>query len=274
MIYSAIVRIVVALVTFVVLLFFPIGLDAQVSDTSTAPPEQGEDQPDWIQSTDTQPDSASDWIQPGTDTPTTLPIPEQALTTLRAQAFRINIDSKSRVLSTLRVMLQDNRLGPDDGPAVELISFLATEAYDFQIRQDGRVTNDFPMIRAEAVQLLGSVGGPAATVTLQRVLKHEEDGYVLSRAVTAVAQASPEPSPELLSTLTALVNHMNAVRRPDNALAMAVINAVEDLHVSSKGIDDPDLFRALISIAQGGYSTAVRRAAVRVIDILRQQPSN
>jgi HEAT repeat protein len=267
-----------SLIIAAILILLPVCLIAQTSDSAEEPPahdrDQDPDQPDWIQSTDTQPESNGDWVQPGPEASNIAPVREQAITALRAEAFRTDLDAKSRVLSTLRGMQEDNRLSPVDGQAIELISFLATESYDFQIRQDGRVINDFPMIRAEAVQLLGSVGGPAATVTLQRVLSHEEDAYVLSRAVTAVAQAAPEPSPELLATLTTLVNHMNAVRRPDNALAIAVVYAVEDMHQSSGGIDDPDLFRALISIAQGGYSTTVRRAAARVIDTLRQQPPN
>ena len=259
-------------VVSVILLLLPVGLAAQTTDSADTSPEQEQNQPDWIESTDTQPDTSGDWVQPETETPTIPPVRPQAITALRAQAFAGDLDAKARVLSTLGGMQQDNLLGPDDEPGIDLISFLATESYDFQIRRNGRVINDFPMIRAEAVRLLGAVGGPAATVTLQRVLRYEADAYVLSQAVTAVAQAATEPSPELLTTLTTLVNRMNAVGRPDNALAMSVINAVEDLHERSTGIDDPDIFRALISIAQGGYSSTVRRSAIRVVDKLRQQP--
>ena len=273
MIYSAVVRAVVPSALILLMLALAVTLAAQTtSPDREQPPEPGEEQPDWIQPTEVQPETDSDWVRPEGGDPHVPPVGPQAVIALRAQAFAINLDAKARVLATLRHMHEENRLSPNDAPAIDLIAYLATESHDFQVRRDGRVINNFPMIRAEAVRLLGSVGGPASTATLQRVLNHEDDTYVLSQAVTAVARAAPEPTPELLTTLTTLVNRMNAVRRPDNALAIAVINAVNDLHGRSSAIDDPDLFRALISIAQGGYSTTVRRAALQVIDTLRQRP--
>ncbi|MEE8441665.1 MAG: HEAT repeat domain-containing protein [Spirochaetia bacterium] len=242
-----------------------------MSGEENAAREPGKTQPEWIKATEINPETDADWVRPAGDDPAIPTVGPQAIITLRAEALAIDLDAKARVLATLGNMNAENRLSPDDGPAMNLISFLATESYDFQVRRGGQIINDFPMIRAEAVRLLGSVGGPTATATLERVLNHEDDAYVLSQAVTAVARAAPESTPGLLRTLTTLVNHMNVVRRPDNALAIAVVNAVSDLHERFGGIDDPDLFRALLSIAHGGYSTAVRRAAVEVIDKLRRQ---
>ncbi len=255
------------------MLVFSVNLMAQTTSGDQEEFRETDDaQPDWIQTTDVQPDTDGDWVRPDGADSTIPTVRPQAIIALRAEAFAIDLDAKNRVLATLGQMYEENLLSPDDSPAMDLIAFLATESYDFQVLREGRVINDFPMIRAEAVRLLGSVGGPAATATLERVLKHEDDTYVLAQTVTAVARAAPAPTPELLMTLTTLVGRMNAVRRPDNALAIAVINAVSDLHERSGGIDDPDLFRALISIAQGGYSTTVRRAAARVIDELRGRP--
>ncbi len=269
MIYSAVVRSALPLL----LLILSVNLMAQTtSGDQEESREIDEAQPDWIQPTEIQPEADGDWVRPDAADSTIPALRPQVITALRAQAFAIDLDAKSRVLATLGQMHAEDQLSPDDSPALDLLAFLATESYDFQIRREGRVINDFPMIRADAVLLLGSIGGPAATATLERVLKHEEDAYVLSQAVTAVAQTASAPTPELLSTLTTLVTRMNAVARPDNALAIAVVNAVGDLHERSGGIDDPDLFRALISIAQGGYSTTVRRAAARVIDELRERP--
>ncbi len=269
MIYSAVVRSALPLL----MLLLSVSLMAQTTSGDQEHLRETDDvQPDWIQSTEVQPDTDGAWVRPDGADATTPTVRPQAIIALRAEAFAIDLDAKSRVLATLGQMHEENRLSPDDRPAMDLIAFLATESYDFQVRREGRVINDFPMIRADAVRLLGSVGGPAATSTLERVLKHEDDAYVLSQAVTAVARATPAPTPELLMTLTTLITRMNAVRRPDNALAIAVINAVGDLHERSGGIDDPDLFRALISIAQGGYSITVRRAATRVIDELRGRP--
>ena len=268
-IYSAVVRSALPLL----LLILSVNLMAQTtSGDQEESREIDEAQPDWIQPTEIQPEADGDWVRPDAADSTIPALRPQVITALRAQAFAIDLDAKSRVLATLGQMHAEDQLSPDDSPALDLLAFLATESYDFQIRREGRVINDFPMIRADAVLLLGSIGGPAATATLERVLKHEEDAYVLSQAVTAVAQTASAPTPELLSTLTTLVTRMNAVARPDNALAIAVVNAVGDLHERSGGIDDPDLFRALISIAQGGYSTTVRRAAARVIDELRERP--
>ena len=264
MIYSAVVRTLLHSALLPLMLALSVGVMAQTSSV--------EPQPDWIQTTDVQPETDGDWVRPDDGVSDIPSVGTQAIVALRAEAFAVDLDAKARVLATLGQMHEEGRLSPDDGQALDLIAFLATESYDFQIRRDGRVVNDFPMVRAEAVRLLGAVGGPAATITLQRVLNHEDDAFVLSQSVTAVAQAAREATPELLTTLTTLVTRMNALRRPDNALALAVVNAVNDLHERSGGIDDPDLFRALILIAQGGYSTTVRRAAARVIDALRLQP--
>jgi HEAT repeat protein len=256
------------------MLVLAVGLMAQATSGNQPDerPEPDETQPDWIEATEIQPEVDGDWIRLEPERPAVPAVGAQAISALRAEAFAIDLAAKARALATLEDLHAENRLGPDDSLAVDLIAFLATESYDFQVRREGRVINDFPMIRAEAVRLLGSLGGAGATATLSRVLRYEDDPYVLSQAVIAVAQAASGPTPELLRTLTTLVNQMNALRRPDNALAIAIVNAVRDLHERSAGIDDPDLFRALISITQGGYSTAVRRAAVEVINTLRRQP--
>lgn len=227
--------------------------------------------PDWIQPADTQPEATGDWVRPPDGDARAPVLGNQAAVVLRSQAYRIDMDAKLAVIRTLESIHESEEIPPSDELAVEILSFLATEAFDYQVRRDGRVINDFPLVRAQAVYLLGAIGGPAASATVKRVLLHEEDSYVLAAAVSAAAASARHADPELLERMTLLVQRMNALRRPDNALALSVIRAVRELHTRAGPIDDPDLFRSLIAIAQGGYAASVRRDAVEVIDLLRKQ---
>jgi len=94
---------------------------------------------------------------------------------------------------------------------------------------------------------------------------------VLSEAVRAVGISAQTATPELLALLTGLTVRMENLQRPDNALAMAVLNTVDKLQSVGDPIDDPDLFRALIQIAQGPYSNTVRREALNLVNKLRRR---
>lgn len=250
------------LILAVLLIFTPLAGVAQAADNS----------PDWIQPRSVAPENGADWVRPEAEEDQPPPIGEQALTALRAQAFSVDLDAKDRVLAALEQRNDNGQLGSLDEQAIEVIAFLATESYDYEVRRSGRTINDFPSVRARAVQLLGSVGGPLAQSTLHHVLIKEQDPFVLAQAVTAIAGAADAPSADLMKDMASLVTRMSAQRRPDNALAAAVVRAVQRFNERFGHIDDPDIFRALISIAQGGYSTTIRRRALEVIDQLRRRP--
>lgn len=253
----------VRLLAAIVLCIVPILSFAQSSEAPDAP--------DWIESIDQQPEAESDWVRPEGLEEQTPPLDPTTATVIAAYARSFEFDAKRSAIRMISERYSAGTLGAEDVRATEILSFLALERYEREIRREGRLINDFPMVRAEALQLLGAMGGTQAGVTIQRALVVERDPYVLSVAVRAAAHTTPDSAGELLGRLTVLVERMNAQSRPDNNLAQAVVQAVVEIHNRIGRIDSPELFRALISIAQGSYGYSVRQEALSVVDLLRRQ---
>ena len=88
-------------------------------------------------------------------------------------------------MATLSALHSDGLLSADDPGPVDLLSFLATESYDYQVIRGGRTVNDFPSIRARAVSLLGDVGGTTAAVTIEHTahLRHGHMRFINNQQV-------------------------------------------------------------------------------------------
>ena len=236
--------------------------------------DQSQDQSDdrdWIYPLDQGPDSEPDWVRPDDGTAPVESLDTVTRAVVAAQAHSFEFDAKMDAIRYLAEQLEAGAVAPRDPAAVEILSFLALERYQHEIRRDGRLINDYPIVRAEAIRLLGAVGGDSARLTIRRVLTVEQDPYVLGVAVRAAAVSSDVPDQELFQRLTYLVGQMNARQTPDNSLAQAIVSSVLEMQQRLGRIDDPDLFRAIISIAQGSYNYGIREQALDLIDLLRTQ---
>jgi hypothetical protein len=188
---------------------------------------------------------------------------------IRSQAVAGDRDSKVLALQTIRQMYDDGRVSADDEAVVVVLDSLAGEGITTTVRSGGRIVNDFPEVRRQAVQLLGEIGGPMAKNILFRVVKDDPEPMVLSEAVYALGVIGENTNMETTLYLADVMRRNTTRVTPDNNLTFACLLSLEKLMNSEEGIADPDVLAALLDVVGGNYTQTVRLKALDVINQLR-----
>jgi len=187
---------------------------------------------------------------------------------IKQQAFTLNRDTKLQALDNIESMLDEGNLNTGDPQAHYILDYLAMEGTSREVRENGRLVNYYPVIRKRACELLGELGGPIAKDSLIKVLLKDNEPMVLAEAAYALGEIGINPDNDAAKAIAEAMESQNAVA-PDNNFAMAGLIAIEKLAEKNEGINSPDVFDAVIHVAQGNYITMVKSKAVDVIDALR-----
>lgn len=195
-------------------------------------------------------------------------------TTVEVQVIRSLVqnpsrDQKMKALDYIANMVEDGKAGEDNVQIIQLLDELGSEGTSRRVYEDGRIMNDFPEVRRRAAELLGLIGGPRARDALIDIANRERETMVSAEAIYSLGQVQPDDA-GLVDTVIAEVIRRQDVVRPDNNLAFAAIMALENIGKARKGQVKPEVFNALLEIAQGNYIRAVRNRAAKLLDDFRK----
>lgn len=185
---------------------------------------------------------------------------------LRSQALGTDPEMKRLALRNIRSMVEQ---GTQSEGMYVILEALASEGVARQIRSGGAVMNNFPLIRREAAELLGQVGGARAKDTLVRVLRDDPEPVVLAEAAYALGMIGLNDNREVSDHLVHTLLRENASSTPDNNLAFSIIISLERLSETNGGLADPEVINALLETASSPYIRTVRRRAVDAIVNMR-----
>jgi|GEM_PF-2339965 len=245
---------------------------AQKDTDASSDQTEGKERPDWVTPGDSAPvneNGTAQWV------PLTPELPERStgekvdLHLLRYHAASPSLSDKEESISRIEELVRMGKIDRRDRDFIEVLAFLALEPSRIIVRGQGGAAG-YPEVRMRATRLLGQIGGPDATETLYAVLDTERDGLVISAAVDALGELNVPPDRKLTETLTRLIEGQDPLR-PDARLALAIIDTVEKIDRKSTGITDPDLYRALIALAQDNYPLAVQKKAYKLLNMLRKK---
>lgn len=151
------------------------------------------------------------------------------------------------------------------------LEYLALEGVVNKAREGGvgRVTNNFPDVRAKACEYLGEVGTQEAKDSLVKVLLADPEPMVLSEAVRSLAKIGMNDNDEVTTAISWILTRFD-VLNPDNSLAYAALQAFDEIAQKNNGIKDPSVVRVIVRIAEGPYITPVRAKAKEVLGNLRK----
>jgi hypothetical protein len=166
--------------------------------------------------------------------------------------------------------------GNADDEIRKILADLTMDGVRNQVRLNGRVINNFPDLRIRAVNYLARMATPEANSSLIEILTLaaaqgsavEEDPSVITAAIKGVAEIGrTDDNGESLRVINLVYWRYNTLK-PDNALTLAVVSAIEDFH--EKNVRVENSMGVLMSIqANYEYIKLVRDKAAAVVTKLR-----
>jgi hypothetical protein len=190
---------------------------------------------------------------------------------LRSQALAADRESKLLALQSVRSMVENGALTPQNEGAFIILQSLAGEGTFREVRSGGRVINNYPEIRRQATSLIAEIGGETAKNVLVRIAREDNEPMVLAEAVYGLGTIGLNENNEVSGQIVQILRVQNASETPDNNLAFASILALEKLASQAEPPLDPEIVSVLLETASAPYIRTVRRRAVEAIVNIREQ---
>lgn len=170
-------------------------------------------------------------------------------------------DSKFVALQYIESAIENGR---DSDDIQKALYDLSTIGLSKQLREDGRITNNYPDVRMKACELLGKTKNPNAKYTLQQVMFLDNEPAVITAAVRALSDIGySEDDRETLEMINWINKKFDAVN-PTSSLALEILNAYEKIAGTVK--DKSGLVEGVMRIASNyNYVTPVRNKAQEVL---------
>ncbi|WP_294430953.1 HEAT repeat domain-containing protein [uncultured Treponema sp.] len=178
-------------------------------------------------------------------------------------------DNKLVALQYLENAADEGRVSPDMMVALD---HLAGEGINTQSRQNGRLMNNFPDIRAKACEILGKVPTEESKTTLKNIALSDNEPMVITAAIRSLGDIGMNSNDDVVNTI-AWANKKNAVLNPTSSLALEVIIAYEK--IADKVEDKGAMIQSVGQIATNyRYVKPVRDRALRLLKQLQSGGAN
>jgi hypothetical protein len=185
---------------------------------------------------------------------------------IRETSHSGSLDQKMLALQYIGEAIERGNTSADICQALE---FLSMEGVMNQARENGRMVNNYPLVRREAAKYLGQLGTPEAEAALIDICKYDREPMVLQEAIKALGDCTGENSDRALDAIIGIVGRFD-VLNPDNMMALAAIDAIAKIANTSGGLKVPGAVALLIRIADGPYIRPVQNKARQTIGDLRK----
>jgi len=149
------------------------------------------------------------------------------------------------------------------------LEYLCFEGTRSVARQSGRIVNNYPDIRRQAVKQLGALGTEEAKNILLQICQHENEPMVLQEAIKALGDIGLNDNNETIANITLVVSRFDNLK-PDNLVALATIDTFDKIAKKNNGLNSTDAVRLLMRISEGPYIRPVQDRARQLIADLRR----
>ncbi|MDR2747318.1 MAG: HEAT repeat domain-containing protein [Treponema sp.] len=176
-------------------------------------------------------------------------------------------DSEEQKLLALEFIKDAIGRGNDREEIRTSLEYLATEGTVVMTRENGRIVNNHPLVRRQAVTYLGELGTKEARDTLVKILRADNESMVLAEAFKSLAKIGINEKDATVNEITTVVRHYNALaaNKPDEYLIYSALEAYEQLAQANGGISDQYTLAAIADIMVGPYQKKVRDRARDVL---------
>ena len=176
---------------------------------------------------------------------------------IREQSRSNSRDLKMVALEYIGDAIARGNRGPE---ILSSLEFLALEGVRTQIRESGRLINNFPDVRVRAATRLGEMGTPEARDVLVTMILADNEPMVISEAIRSLGIIGLDENNETANAISWVVARFD-ILNPDNLLALSALEAYERLAAANGGMVSPTTINTIMRIAEGNYIRPVRDRA-------------
>jgi HEAT repeat protein len=189
---------------------------------------------------------------------------------VRETSKQDSLDQKLIALAFIGSLLEQGSTSDEIRLTLERLSL---EGTNIQARERGRLKNDFPEVRRQAVKHLGTVGTEEAKLALVKVCVTDNEPLVLQEAVRSLGIIGTDNDGEVVAAIVWVTNKYANTISPDNLLALAAIDALDKIAKNNRGVRE-DAFQLLIKISEGSFSPPVKEKARQTVMDIRNLIAN
>jgi len=150
----------------------------------------------------------------------------------------------------------------------QTLEYLSREGRRSQARENGRLVNNFPDVRRQAVRYLGQIGTEEAKDALIDITQSENEPMVLQEAIRSLGEIGLNDNNETINNISWVMRRFDTLH-PDNLMAIATIDAFEKIARKNGGLNSQEAIQTLLRISEGHYITPVKERARQLIAELR-----
>jgi outer membrane protein assembly factor BamB len=178
-------------------------------------------------------------------------------------------EAKLRALREAESCIGGERSGRVHAARLEaLLGYLLSEGVTRREYERGRLANDYPGVRRQACRLLGELATAAAQALLVQAVRRDPDLTVKAAAARALAAVGTDTEEGLAAVLLAELD-----RHPrEEALGLALLEALAAAEQGSPGALDAQSLQALLRASRGGHPREVRRRAEDLLRAAARRP--
>ena len=177
-------------------------------------------------------------------------------------------DSREQKFIALEYISDAIGRGNTSDDVLNTLEYLCLEGTKSVARQSGRVINNYPDVRRQAVKQLGALGTKEAKTILLEMCQFENEPMVLQETIKALGDIGINENNETISNITFVVSRFDSLR-PDNLVALATIDTFEKIAKANNGLNSTDAVRLLMRISEGSYIRPVQDRARQLLADLR-----
>jgi HEAT repeat protein len=163
--------------------------------------------------------------------------------------------------------------GSKDDEIRQTLEFLSREGRRNIATENGRIVNNFPDVRRQSAKYLGQLGTEEARKSLLDICQFENEPMVLQEAIKSLGDIGNNDSNETVVIISWAFSKFDNLN-PDNLMAIATIDAFENIARKNNGISSPEAVRTLARITEGYYITPVKDRARQLLADLRAYNSS
>lgn len=186
-----------------------------------------------------------------------------------SQAASPSRDLKNMAIDDLTAMNEEGRLNGNDPFVMRIITQLGSEGTGIISTHNGRIINNFPMVRQKSAKLLGEINTQQSADALLTLGEIETESMVLSEIIVSISKNTVADPDIVVDMVARLMDYHGSSK--DHNFAYAYLLAVENLSENGVEITNPEIFQQVseMTLPDSGYIQVVTDKALQVLRDIR-----